>query len=47
MASSFNLAQAVSKIISSESEENYEIDSADDIASCHNDPDSDCEDHIW
>ena len=43
---SFNLAQAVSKIILSDSEENYEIDSADDIVSCRNDPDSDCEDHI-
>ena len=42
---SFNLAQAVFKIILSDSEENDEIESADDIVSCHNDPDSDCEDH--
>ena len=43
---SFNLAQAVSKIIFSDSKENDETDSADDILSCHNDPDSDCEDHF-
>ena len=36
---SFNLAQA--KL--SDSEENDKIDSADDIVSCHNDPDSDCD----
>ena len=43
---SFNLAQAVSKIILSDSEENDEIYSADDIVSCHNDRDSYCEYHI-
>ena len=41
---SFNLAQAAYKIILSYSEESDELDSADDIVSCHNDPD--CEFHI-